>query len=46
MGSNLCENGAYMHIKGAITVPNTAAQGTNPNNKNKKRIFKNCAKSN
>ena len=44
MGSDLYDySDAYIHVKGPITVPNTAAQGKNPNNRNKKIIFKNCA---
>ena len=32
--SKLCDcSGADIHFKGTITVPNTAAQGANPNNK-------------
>ena len=41
--SNLCDySDAYIHVKGAITIPNiwTAAA---PDNRNKKVIFKNCA---
>ena len=33
----------YILVKGTITVPNTAAQGSDTNNKNKKVVFKNCA---
>ena len=32
-----------MHVKGTITVPNTAGAGAAVNNTNKKVIFKNCA---
>ena len=32
--SNLCDyNDSYIHVKGTITVSNTATQGANPNNK-------------
>ena len=34
---------AYIHVKGNITVNNTAAEGADANNTNKKVIFKNCA---
>ena len=34
---------AYKIFKGNITVNNTAADGANANNANKKVIFKNCA---
>ena len=34
---------AYIHVKGTITVNNTAAEGAAANNNNKKVIFKNCA---
>ena len=34
---------AYIHVKGTIRVANTAAQGPNPNNRNEKVVFKNCA---
>ena len=34
---------AYIHVKGNITVNNTAADGAAANNTNKKVIFKNCA---
>ena len=30
---------AYIHVKWTITVPNTAAQGGGPDNKNKKVVF-------
>ena len=40
--SNLCDySDAYILVKGAITVPNTAVAGVAVNN-NKKAIFKNC----
>ena len=42
--SGLCDySDAYIHVKEAITVNNTAAADANANNTNKKRIFKNCA---
>ena len=42
--SSLCDHSdAYILVKGAITVNNTAAQGAAANNTNKKVIFKNCA---
>ena len=34
---------AYIHVRGTITVNNTAAEGAAANNNNKKVIFKNCA---
>ena len=41
--SSLCDySDAYIHVKGTITVNNTAADA-NANNTNKKVIFKNCA---
>ena len=41
--SSLCEfGGAYTIVKGNITVNNTAADGVDANNTNKKVIFKNC----
>ena len=41
---NLCDDSdAYIHVKAAITVPNTAATGAPVNNTNKKLIFKKCA---
>ena len=44
ISSNLCDySDAYIHVKRTITVPNTSAQGANPNNGNKKVIFKNRA---
>ena len=33
----------YVHVKGTITVNNTAAADADANNTNKKVIFKNCA---
>ena len=42
--SSLCDySDAYILVKGNITVNNTAADGANANNTNKKVIFKNCA---
>ena len=42
--SSLCDySDAYIHVKGTITVNNTAAAGADANNTNKKGIFKNCA---
>ena len=42
--SSLCDySDAYIIVKGAITVNNTAADGAAANNINKKVIFKNCA---
>ena len=42
--SSLCDySGAYILVKGNITVNNTAAAGAAANNTNKKVIFKNCA---
>ena len=42
--SSLCDfSGAYIIVKGNITVNNIAAQGVDANNANKKVIFKNCA---
>ena len=42
--SSLCDySDAYILVKGTITANNTAAQGANANNTNKKVIFKNCA---
>ena len=42
--SSLCDySDAYILVQGTISVNNTAAQGTNANNTNKKVIFKNCA---
>ena len=41
--SCLCDyNDAYTHVRGTITVNNTAAEGAAANNNNKKVIFKNC----
>ena len=42
--SSLCDyNGAYILVKGTITVNDTSAAGAAANNTNKKVIFKNCA---
>ena len=42
--SSLCDySGAYILVKGTISVINTAAQGAAANNTNKKVIFRNCA---
>ena len=42
--SSLCDySDAYVHVKGTITVINTAAAYTDANNTNKKVIFKICA---
>ena len=42
--SSLCDySDAYILNKGTISVNNTAAQGANANNTDKKVIFKNCA---
>ena len=42
--SHLCDySGAYILVKGTITVPNMAAAGAAVNNTNKKGIFKKCA---
>ena len=42
--SSLCDySDAYVHVKGTITVDNTAAAPADANNTNKKVIFKNCA---
>ena len=41
--SSLCDYSyAYIHVKGTITVPNTAAAVEAVSNTNKKVIFKNC----
>ena len=43
--SSLCDySDAYVHVKGTITVNNTAATDADANNTNKKVIFKNCAR--
>ena len=36
-----CYSDAYIHVKGTLTVPNTGT-AADPNNRNKKVIFKNC----
>ena len=42
--SSFCDySDAYVHVKGTITVNNTAAADADLNNTNKKVIFKNCA---
>ena len=42
--SSLCDySGAYILVKGTITVNNTAAADAEANNTNKKVIFRNCA---
>ena len=42
--SSLCDHSdAYIHVRGTITVNNTAADGAAANNNNKKVTFKNCA---
>ena len=42
--SSLCDySDAYILVKGTITVNNIAAADADPNNTNKKVIFKNCA---
>ena len=42
--SSLCDHSdAYIHVRGTMTVNNTAAADTDANNTNKKVIFKNCA---
>ena len=44
--SSLCDyRHAYILFKGTITVPNTTAADADPNNTNKKLIFKNCSPS-
>ena len=41
--SSLCDHSdAYIHVKGTITVNNTAAEGAAANKTNKKVMFKNC----
>ena len=41
---SLCDYGdAYILVKGNITVKNTASDGADANNTNKKVVFKNCA---
>ena len=42
--SSLCDySDAYILVKGAVTVNNTAAADADANNTNKKVLFKNCA---
>ena len=42
--SSLCDySGAYILVKGTISVNNTAAAGADADDTNKKVIFKNCA---
>ena len=42
--SSLCDySDAYIHVRGTITVNNTAAADADANNTNKKVIFKSCA---
>ena len=42
--SSLCDySDAYVHVKGTITINNTAAADDDASNTNKKVIFKNCA---
>ena len=42
--SSLCDySNAYILVKGAITVTNTAATNADANNTNIKAVFKNCA---
>ena len=42
--SSLCNNSdAYVHVKGTVSVNNTAAAGADANNTNKKVTFKNSA---
>ena len=42
--SSLCNySDTYILVKGTISIANTAAQGANINNSNKKIILKNCA---
>ena len=44
VNSNLCDySDANIHVKGTITVPNTAGTGANVNNTNERVIFKNCS---
>ena len=43
--SSLCDySGAYILVKGNVSVNNTLADDAAANNTNKKVIFKNCAK--
>ena len=42
--SSLCDySDAYILVKGAVTINNTAAADADANNTNKKVLFKNCA---
>ena len=42
--SSLCDSSdAYVHVKGTVSVNNTAAADADTNNTNKKVILKNCA---
>ena len=42
--SSLCDySDAYIHVRGTITVHNTAAADANANDTNKQVIFKKCA---
>ena len=45
--SNLCDysdySDAYIFVEGNISINNTAAAAADPNNGNKKVLFKNCA---
>ena len=44
MRSNLSDyRDAYIHVKGTETISDTSEQGADPNNRNKKVMFKNCA---
>ena len=41
--SSYCDySDPYIHVKGTVTVNNTAAADVDANNTNKKIIFKNC----
>ena len=41
--SSLCDyNDAYIHIKGTITIPRTAAAGANPDNRKNCTPLTNC----
>ena len=41
---SLCDySDAYIHVKGTITVYNTAGADADANNTNKKVLFKKCA---
>ena len=42
--SSLCDcSDAYILVKRTITVENTTTEGADPNNRNKKVVFKNCS---